>query len=114
MQNRRPPSFFGANSTAESGADAGSDFIINRIHDSGFGGINVLTIARSTGVSKFAAAVQGASFGQGASGPTWTSGTGAPVSTEVKGSYYSRTDGGLGTTLYVSQGGGTWNAVAGV
>ena len=106
--------FFGANSTAESGADAGSDFIINRIHDSGFGGINVLTIARSTGVSKFAAAVQGASFGQGASGPTWTSGTGAPVSTEVKGSYYSRTDGGLGTTLYVSQGGGTWNAVAGV
>jgi hypothetical protein len=47
-------------------------------------------------------------------GPTWTVGTGAPASTEPRASIYSRTDGGVGTTLYVSQGGGTWNPVAGV
>lgn len=48
------------------------------------------------------------------SGPTWSTGSGVPVSTMPRGSLYSRTGGGVGTTLYVSQGGGTWNAVAGV
>ena len=48
------------------------------------------------------------------SGPTWTAGTGAPGSTQPLGSLYSRTDGGVGTTLYVSRGGGTWNPVAAV
>lgn len=47
-------------------------------------------------------------------GPTWTGGTGAPGTTQPLGSMFSRTDGGVGTTLYVSRGGGTWNAVAGV
>lgn len=46
--------------------------------------------------------------------PTWTTGSGVPAATEPKGSFYSRTGGGVGTTFYVSQGGGTWNAVAGV
>jgi hypothetical protein len=50
----------------------------------------------------------------GASGPTWTSGTGVPASTQPKGSLYSRTSGAVGSTLYVSQGAGTWNPVAGV
>ena len=50
----------------------------------------------------------------GGSGPTWTAGNGAPATTTPRGSMYSRLDGGVGTTLYVSQGGGTWNAVAGV
>jgi hypothetical protein len=45
---------------------------------------------------------------------TWTDGNGAPVAAATRGSLYSRRDGGVGTTLYVSQGGGTWNAVAGV
>lgn len=49
-----------------------------------------------------------------ASGPTMRSGTGAASGTQPKGSLWLRTDGGVGTTLYVSQGGGTWNAVAGV
>lgn len=44
----------------------------------------------------------------------WISGTGAPVAVLAKGSMYSRTDGGVGSTLYVTQGGGVWNAVAGV
>jgi len=47
-------------------------------------------------------------------GPTISSGSGAPVSTEPKGSIYMRTGGGVGTTLYATQGGGVWNAVAGV
>lgn len=50
----------------------------------------------------------------GSGGPAWSAGTGAPTFTAPKGSLYSRTDGGVGTTLYVSQGSGTWNAVAGV
>jgi hypothetical protein len=49
-----------------------------------------------------------------ASGPTWTSGTGAPASTQPLGSLYSRTDGTVGATLYVSRGAGTWLPVAAV
>jgi hypothetical protein len=43
-----------------------------------------------------------------------TSGTGAPTGAATVGALYSRTDGGVGTTLYVSRGGGSWLAVAGV
>ncbi len=46
--------------------------------------------------------------------PNWTSGSGAPLSTQPKGSGYMRKDGGVGTTVYVSQGGGVWNAIPGV
>jgi hypothetical protein len=46
--------------------------------------------------------------------PSWTHGTGAPTATQPLGSLYSRDDGGVGSTLYVSRGSGTWNAVAGV
>jgi hypothetical protein len=49
-----------------------------------------------------------------AGGITWTSGSGAPVATAPLGSLYSRTDGAVGATLYVSRGAGTWNPVAGV
>lgn len=47
-------------------------------------------------------------------GPTWTSGAAAPTSTQPVGSLYSCTGGAVGATLYVSRGGGTWLAVAGV
>jgi hypothetical protein len=50
----------------------------------------------------------------GPAGPTWTAGTGAPATTEPLGSLYSRTDGAVGSTIYVSRGDGTWNAMAGV
>jgi hypothetical protein len=50
----------------------------------------------------------------GASGPTWTAGTGAPTATAPVGSLWSRTDGTVGNTLYVSRGAGVWNPVAGV
>jgi hypothetical protein len=47
-------------------------------------------------------------------GQVWGGGAGAPTAVAPKGSMYSRTDGGIGSTFYVSAGGGTWNAVAGV
>ena len=50
----------------------------------------------------------------GAGGPEIITGSGVPASTKPKGSLYLRTGGAVGSTLYVSQGGGTWNAVAGV
>lgn len=50
----------------------------------------------------------------GTSGPEILTGSGVPASTKPKGSVYLRTGGAVGSTLYVSQGGGTWNAVAGV
>jgi hypothetical protein len=43
---------------------------------------------------------------------TITSGAGAPSSTQPNGSLYLRTDGGASTRLYVSEGGGTWSAIA--
>jgi hypothetical protein len=47
----------------------------------------------------------------GTAGPTWTSGTGAPIGACIVGSLYSRTDGAAGSTLYVCQGpSGTWTA----
>lgn len=48
------------------------------------------------------------------SGPTVTRGNGAPSSTQPNSSLYLRTDGTTGSRLYVSAGGGTWSAVAGV
>jgi hypothetical protein len=46
----------------------------------------------------------------GNSGPSWTSGSGAPTAACVVGSLYSRTDGGAGTALYVCEAAsGTWS-----
>lgn len=50
----------------------------------------------------------------GTGGPDITSGAGVPGATKPVGSLYLRTGGGIGTTLYVSAGGGVWNGVAGV
>lgn len=48
------------------------------------------------------------------SAPTIRSGTGAASGTQPAGSLFLRTDGATGSRLYVSAGGGTWAAVAGV
>jgi hypothetical protein len=50
----------------------------------------------------------------GSTGPTWTAGAVPPTASAPVGSLYSNTAGALGATLYVSRGGGVWNAVAGV
>lgn len=66
-----------------------------------------LSIQPSGGTTQF-----GGSLILGASGPSITTGAGVPAATVTKGSIYLRTGGGIGSTLYVSQGGGVWNAVA--
>ncbi len=50
----------------------------------------------------------------GAMMPPIAWGNGAPTTRSPKGWLYLRQDGGVGSTLYVSQGAGTWNAVSGV
>lgn len=78
------------------------------------GGAGITGNSTVTGTFTVTGAATAASVVVGTGGPTWTVGTGAPATTEPRGSIFSRTDGGVGTTLYVSQGGGTWNPVAGV
>ena len=58
----------------------------------------------------------GSAFILTSGGPRIVQGSGVPSVLLVlaKGSLYLRNDGAVGSTLYVSQGGGTWNAVAGV
>ena len=53
-------------------------------------------------------------FGTSGTPPTITTGAGPPLSGQPLGSLYLRTSGGVGSTLYVSQGSGFWAAVAGV
>jgi hypothetical protein len=77
----------------------------------------VVYIATDTGVVSVwngSSWVQGTYAGGATANPDWTSGAGVPAATKPVGSLYSRTGGGVGTTLYVSRGGGTWLAVAGV
>ena len=51
----------------------------------------------------------------GTSGPTWTTGSGVPSSTQPVGSLYSRVSTwAAGATLYVSKGAGAWTPVASV
>ena len=101
--------------TTESGSNTGSEFNIFAMTDGGSINNTPLTINRSTGLVTLAQGAVVASVTIGTSaGPIWSTGTGVPSSTEPKGSMFTRTDGGVGTTLYVSQGGGTWNAVSGV
>lgn len=79
-------------------------------------GTNIDTISLGvSGLETLGDLVSGASvITGGESGPTWSTGTGVPTATLPRGSLYSRSDGAVGSTLYVSQGGGTWNPVAGV
>lgn len=79
-----------------------------------------------TGVSTMTAAINGGNingsnitassnfFIGSVSGPSITQGAGVPAFTAPVGSLYLRTGGAVGSTLYVSRGGGTWNAVAAV
>ena len=47
-----------------------------------------------------------------AAGPTITSGTGVASGTQPSGSIWIRTDGAAGARIYVSQGAGSWIAIA--
>jgi hypothetical protein len=73
-------------------------------------GLNSIPIGQQTPAAGTFSVVQV----QSTTGPTWTSGSAAPASTQPVGSIYSRLGGAVGATFYVSRGGGTWAAVAGV
>lgn len=75
------------------------------------GTVTTLTV---TGATTLAAATSTQINIGTSAGPNIRSGTGAASGTQPKGSLWMRTDGAVGSTLYVSQGAGTWNAVAGV
>jgi hypothetical protein len=47
-------------------------------------------------------------------GPTWTTGTAVPSATAPVGSLYSKTNGTVGATVYISRGAGVWNPIPGV
>ena len=47
-------------------------------------------------------------------GPTISTGLGVPTANSPRASIFLRTDGGVGSTVYVSQGVGVWNAIGGV
>ena len=55
-----------------------------------------------------------ASYNSAPSGVTIYSGSGAPTCAAANGSMYLRSDGGVGTHLYITSGGGVWVAVAAV
>lgn len=63
------------------------------------------------GATGAASTVAGPAGGGVPPGLTWTTGIGAPTSIQPVGSFYSRADGAVGTTLYVSHGNGSWGAV---
>jgi hypothetical protein len=73
------------------------------------GTINATTSGFNNLASGVAISAAGAS-----NGPCIVSGSGVPSAAFPKGSVYLNLTGGVGTHLYVSNGGGTWNAVAGV
>jgi hypothetical protein len=92
-----------------SGSGADAPLTLHSI-TSGNVGATPLTISEAGALT----AAVSLGVGSATTGPTWTTGAGAPASTQPIGSLYSNTSGAVGATLYVSRGGGTWNAVAGV
>lgn len=107
--------------TAWNYAGAGMTNFINS-HGTGAGGFSFYNVASSLSATPTLLATLDASGDLTASGvltigtgaATVNSGTGAPTATRPVGSLYMRTDGTAGARLYVSAGGGTWAAVAGV
>jgi hypothetical protein len=70
-------------------------------------------VAADVDVNPSAAAEVTGSLAFGTSaGPNITSGTGVASGTQPSGSIFIRTDGAAGARIYVSQGGGTWIAIA--
>ena len=96
---------------AESGSNAGSNFRLYRRADNGSGLSYPITINRATGKITFGDVGSAAGLEMGASGPTITTGTGAPSHSAPNGSIYLRTDGTASTTLYV-RAAGAWTALS--
>jgi len=99
----------------QAGADMG-DYVTNlaqavELEFSGISARPVLSVRNPTATGTMTVPIYAVGT---AAGPTWTTGSIAPVAVQPVGSLYSRIGGAVGATLYVSRGAGTWNAVAGV
>lgn len=107
--------FAGADTAAESGSNAGSNFYIRALSDAGALIGNAVVINRATMAATFAAGVTiTGTLTLGT--PTIRSGSGTPegVVTAPVGSLFLRTNGGASTTLYVKEtgtGNTGWRAV---
>ena len=95
----------------ESGSDAGSNLEIMRRNDAGTLLGAALVIFRQTGRIRIGTPGSTAGLEFGASGPTITTGTGAPSHSAPNGSVYQRQDGTASTTLYV-RAAGSWSALS--
>ena len=95
----------------ESGSDAGSNLEIMRRNDAGTLLGAALVIFRQTGRIRIGTPGSTAGLEFGASGPTITTGTGAPSHIAPNGSVYQRQDGTASTTLYV-RAAGSWSALS--
>jgi hypothetical protein len=82
---------------------------VRRYDDSGAYVGSALYVTRASGKVTIGAAGTTAGIELGSSGPTITTGTGAPSHSAPDGSLYLRTDGGAGSTLYVREA-GAWVA----
>ena len=82
-----------------------------RLQRSESGTFDVLTAERTSGRVTIGAAGTTAGIELGSSGPTITTGTGAPSHSAPDGSLYLRTDGTATTTLYV-RAAGAWTALS--
>jgi hypothetical protein len=110
------------NNTAESGGPTGTgggDLVWTRYDNSGTALGVMFTLQRNGTTTIPFVSISGgtatlSTLTVGTSGPTIRAGTGATPGTQPAGSLWLRTDGATGSRLYVSAGGGTWNAVAGV
>ena len=103
--------WFGKTQAAETGSNAGSNFGIYAYDDSGNGLGYGLEINRATRKVTVSAPGSTAGLELGSSGPTITTGTGAPSHSAPNGSIYLRTDGTASTTLYV-RAAGAWTALS--
>jgi len=90
---------------------SGGNYQIIRHSDAGAAVSTAFQIARATGKVTLGDVGSAAGLEFGASGPTITTGTGAPTHSAPNGSTYHRQDGTASTTLYV-RAGGAWTALS--
>jgi hypothetical protein len=92
----------------------GSTLTCRAVNDANSAANNWLTVTRTGYVPQVMTLAVPTIALNVAGGPTITSGAAAPASTQPQGSLYLRQSATAGNRLYVSAGGGTWTAVAGV
>jgi len=90
---------------------SGGNYQIIRHSDAGAEVSTAFQIARATGKVTLGDVGSAAGLEFGASGPTITTGTGAPSHSASNGSVWLRTDGTASTTLYV-RAAGSWSALS--